>query len=519
MNIADLIRFWGKTRGTQQAVVFGDAVETWADLDTASDAVARGLAARGVGKGDRVAVMMLNRPELVHVILGTIKLGAISVPLNFRLTAPELAPMVVDSAPRVVVVEDAFAPLLEIAAGQADFEIYALGGEAHLPYDRLVDRGRAPRVEIAPDDPGFICYTSGTTGVQKGALITHRNALTPGISQTLTFGLSARDRVLCSAPLVYTGSLLSVFIQLAVVPGATMVLLREFDPQIALDTFEREQITATTTVPVIWEKVAEMPDFGRRSLAPFTFAGTGGAPVSLHLLEIYRERGIPLTQCYGLTEASGMASTLEYADAVSRPGFAGLPLVGTEIRIGDPDAPVPAGEVGEILVRGEHTMREYWNKPEATSDTLVDGWLRTGDLGLLDEGGFLKIVDRSKDILISGGLNVYPAEIEKALGGIDGLTDLAVIGVRDDKWGEVPMVVYHGDRPAHELAADIAAVAGENLATFKHPKHIVEYGEPLPRTFSGKLSKPTLRARFPEPPAEAVTLTRQASGETAGAGA
>ncbi|WP_109529531.1 MULTISPECIES: class I adenylate-forming enzyme family protein [Nocardia] len=506
MNLADLTRYWGKTRPQQQAIVFGDRTESWAEVDAVTDALARGLAARGVRKGDRVAVMMLNRPELAHIILATVKLGAISVPLNFRLTGRELAPMVLDSAPRVVIVEDAFASLLEVAAEQAEFETYAIGGDAHRPYEGLLDPGTAPVVDIAGDDPAFICYTSGTTGIQKGALITHRNAMAPGIAQAVSHGFTARDRVMCSAPLVYTGSVLSIFTQLVLVPGATMVLLREFDPEIALDTFEREQVTATTTVPVIWERMAQLPDFGRRTLAKFTFAGTGGAPVSLDLLEFYREHGIPLTQAYGLTEASGMVSTLNYRDALTRPGFAGLALVGTQVRIGDPGTDTPAGEVGEILVRGDHVMSGYWNKPEATAQTLVDGWLRTGDLGLQDEGGFLKIVDRSKDMLISGGLNVYPAEIEKVLHSIDGLVDLAVIGVKDDRWGEVPMVVFHSTRDAAAIVADIASVAGENLAGFKRPKHAVALPEPLPRTFSGKLAKTVLRERFPEVPSSAVAV-------------
>lgn len=512
MNLADLTRYWGKTRPDQQAIVFGGTAETWAEVDAVTDALARGLAARGVGKGDRVAVMMLNRPELAHVILATLKLGAISVPLNFRLTAKELAPMVLDAAPRVVIVEDDFAPLLEVAAEQAEFEIFAIGGDAHRPLDSLRDPGPAARVDIAGDDAAFICYTSGTTGVQKGALVTHRSAMAPGISQTVSHGFTARDRVLCSAPLVYTGSVLSIFMQLVVVPGATMVLLREYDPEIALDTLEREQITATTTVPVIWERMTTLPDFGSRKLAKFTYAGTGGAPVSLDLVEFYRSHGIPLTQAYGLTEASGMVATLSYADARTRPGFAGLALVGTQVKIGEPGVETAPGEVGEIMVRGEHVMREYWNKPEATAATLVDGWLRTGDLGLQDEGGFLKIVDRSKDMLISGGLNVYPAEIERALHGIEGLVDLAVIGVRDDRWGEVPMVIFHSERPAAAVVADIAAVAETDLAKFKRPKHAVALDEPLPRTFSGKLAKPTLRQRFPEVPADAVAVERSAAG-------
>ena len=517
MNLPALVRYWAKTRPSQQAIVFGDSSQTWAELNAMTDALARGLAARGVGKGDRVGVMMLNRPELAHVIIATMKLGAISVPLNFRLIGAELAPLLVDSAPRVVIVENELAELLEAGARETPFEIFAIGGSEHRHYATLLDPGPAPEVDIIPDDPALICYTSGTTGVQKGALITHRNAITPGLAQVIGHGIAAGDRVMCSAPLVYTGSVLSVFAQLVIVPGATMVLLREFDPEIALDTFERERITAACTVPVIWERMTQLPEFGRRNLAAFTFAGAGGAPVSLDLLDFYSDRGVPLTQVYGLTEASGMVSTLRYEDARPRPGFAGLALAAPTVRIATADGRFSAaGDVGEILVHGEHVMRGYWNKPVATAETLVGGWLRTGDLGLQDEAGFLKVVDRQKDLLISGGLNVYPAEIEKALHQIDGLIDFAVIGVHDERWGEVPMVVFHSSRPGTDVVADIAAVAQTSLAKFKRPKHAVALAAPLPRTFSGKLAKSTLRQWFPHPPANSLAIP-SAGGAAAGA--
>jgi acyl-CoA synthetase (AMP-forming)/AMP-acid ligase II len=194
-------------------------------------------------------------------------------------------------------------------------------------------------------------------------------------------------------------------------------------------------------------------------------------------------------------------------DAAAHLGDAGRAIMGTQVRIGDDECrTVPTGEVGEILIQGPHVMREYWRKPEATAETVVDGWLRSGDLGLQDAEGFLKVVDRTKDMLISGGINVYPAEIEKALAGVAGVVDLAVIGVPDERWGEVPMVVFHATRPAGEVIAEFEAIGLEHLAGFKRPRLAVVSDEPLPRTFSGKLNKPTLRKEFPTPPDGAVRL-------------
>jgi acyl-CoA synthetase (AMP-forming)/AMP-acid ligase II len=343
--------------------------------------------------------------------------------------------------------------------------------------------------------------------VQKGALLTHRSILAVGQAAVVTHGLSWRDRVLAAAPLVYTGSGISVFMQLVVYPGATMVLLREFDAELGLDAIVRHQVTACTMVPVIWDRMARLPAFTRQRLAGFTMAAAGGAPVRPELLELFHAQGIPLTQVYGLTEASGLAATMRYEDALTRPGFAGLPLVGTRIRIGDTNgSTLPAGEVGEIMVAGPHVMHSYWNRPEDTAAAIDDGWLRTGDLGLQDEDGFLKLVDRRKDLLISGGLNVYPAEIEQALAATEGVLELAVIGVPDETWGEVPMVIFRTDGDVAAVRRRLAEQAASSLARFKQPKYAVCSGEPLPRTFSGKLAKPVLRQRFPAAPADSVLL-------------
>ncbi|ALE84854.1 class I adenylate-forming enzyme family protein [Pseudonocardia sp. HH130629-09] len=500
MNLPDLVRFWARTRPDHDAIAFEGAAESWSAFDAATDDLARGLAARGITRGDRVAVLMHNRPELARTMVAVLKLGAICVPLNFRLLSGELAELLTDADCSLVVTEESLLSL--VADGDGRHDVVSLGSTAVPGYDTLLGTpGPAPSAGIADDDGAFLCYTSGTTGAQKGALLTHRSVLAPAQAQMIAYGLSWRDRVLVPAPLVYTGSVVSVFVQLVIYPGATMVLLADFDPERSLEIMVRERVTAATFVPVIWQRMAAHPGFADAGLAAFTYAAAGGAPVATETLRAYRDRGVPLNQVYGLTEASGLVTSLPWHDALHRPESCGRALVGTEIRV---DAAV--GEVGEVLVRGPHVMREYWRRPEATAETVVDGWLHTGDLGRTGDEGFLSIVDRSKDLVISGGINVYPAEIEKVLAAVPGVGDLAVIGVPDEVWGEVPMVVFHSERDASAVVAELAAAAGSRLARFKQPRHAVASPDPLPRTFSGKLTKAALRERFREVPPEAVSL-------------
>jgi fatty-acyl-CoA synthase len=507
VNLAELVRFWGDWRPEHTALVCGDLRQSWAELDAVSDAVAAGLAARGVRPGDRVGALLGNRPELAHVVLATLKLGAISVPLNVRLTAGELAPLVLDADCRTVVTEQSLAAGLEVAVAAGGLDVVCLGGTDLPSYDELLSAGGAPpAVEIADDDPAFLCYTSGTTGVQKGAVLTHRSVLAPAEAKVIAEGLSWRDRILVAVPLVYTGAMISCFMQLAVYAGATMVLERDFDPDRYLDVIEQHRISALTTVPVLWERMAAAPGFADRDLSCLVSAAVGGAPVRLDLLEAYRAKGVALVQVYGMTEASGLISALRVEDAADHPGSAGKAIMGTRVRV---DAP-PDG-VGEILVRGPHVMKEYWRNPAATAATMLPGgWLRSGDLGTMDAQGYLRVVDRTKDMLISGGINVYPAEIERALAGVAGVAELAVIGVPDERWGEVPMLLV---TCSPESAADPAGLldrlaerARRDLAGFKRPRYAVASTTALPRTFSGKIAKPELRKAYPAVPAEAREL-------------
>lgn len=508
MNLAELVRYWARWRPGHTAIIHKDGEVSWGELDARSDAIARGLRAQGVVKGDRVGMLMNNRIEAPLLVVACLKLGALLVPLNFRLTAVELLPLLEDAECKVVVTEASIASLLEPSAKSMDFTIFATEGRDVRSFDDLVvESGGVPHTDLALTDDAFICYTSGTTGRQKGALLTHGSAMYPGMAKNLAEGLNWRDRILVAVPFVFTGGIISCFIQLTVNAGGSMVLESDFDVERYLEVIERHRVSALTTVPVIWERLLRSPRFGSADLSSIVSAAAGGAPVSLDLIEAYRDKGISMIQSYGLTEASGLVGTMHSEDAIEHIGWAGRAIMGTEIRIGDTDGQtLPLGETGEIMVKGPHVMREYWRKPDITADTIVDGWLRTGDVGLMDGDGFLKLVDRSKDMLISGGINVYPAEIERALAGVEGVTEMAVIGVPDATWGEVPMVVAQACGDKESVIAGIEAIGGEALAKFKRPKSIVFIDEPLPRTLSGKVSKPSLRSNFPAVPESARPL-------------
>jgi acyl-CoA synthetase (AMP-forming)/AMP-acid ligase II len=499
MNIAELIRYWARWRPDHPAVIHNDREMTWGEYDRRSDALARGLRKAGIGKGGRVGMLMGNRIEAPLLVAACVKLGAIFVPLNFKLTAIELLSLLEDAECRIVVTEAHLLPQLELAASQLGFDVYATDTSDVRSFGQLeIDEAGEPYEAIGLLDPAFICYTSGTTGRQKGALLTHGSALYPGLAKNLAEGLTWRDRTLVAVPFVFTGAVISCFIQIAVTAGATMVLESDFNVDRYLDVIQRHKVTAMTTVPVIWERLLRSPEIDSADLSHVISAAAGGAPVSLSLIEAYRARGVALIQSYGLTEASGLVATMHSEDAMRHIGWAGRAIAGTKIRIGDEQGnTLPFGETGEIMVRGPHVMREYWRKLDVTAETIVDGWLRTGDVGMMNEAGFLKLVDRSKDMLISGGINVYPAEIEKALAGVEGISELAVIGVPDSEWGEVPMVVAHGSGNPDAVIQALEQAGGETLAKFKRPRHIVFTDEPLPRTLSGKISKPNLRGLYP----------------------
>jgi fatty-acyl-CoA synthase len=509
-NLVDHLRHWARWQPGRAAVRFEGRTVTWAELDHATDRLAAGLAARGAGAGDPVAILMGNRPEYVEAMLAILKLGAVVVPLNTRWTATELLHPLEDCGARLVMTEASTAETIEAAIRRLA-GVRLVGADPVEGMSSFADLrgsgGPAPTRRITADDPAFVCYTSGTTGFPKGAVLSHGAIRAGGVAKVLAEGITFRDRLLIPVPLAFTGSCISLFMQMGLVPGATSVIERQFDAHRCLELVESERISMMTGVPVVFESMLRHPRIDSIDLSSLWSLTSGGAPVSLELLRAWQARGVRMTQAYGLTEASGGCVYLHADDAERKCGFAGLPMLHTEIRVVDADGhQLAPGEIGEILVRGPSVMRGYLNRPEETAAAIVDGWLHTGDLGALDEEGFLRVVDRAKDMFVSGGINVYPAEIERALGALHGVTEMAVIGVPDARWGEVPMLVVAGGATVDR--EQLAAICAGELADYKRPRYLVEHGAPLPRTLGGKVMKRELRERYRDLPPGVVDLKR-----------
>jgi fatty-acyl-CoA synthase len=434
------------------ALVFDGVQRTHAELHERAARVAGALAARGVRAGDRVAMLLQNGLEFPETMLACHRLGAIAVPINFRLTQSEIDYILADSGAITLV-------------------------------DGPLDGEPVPQADIAPRDPALICYTSGTTGHPKGAVLTHANLVASTLSWIQEMGATADDVWLSGQPLFHIGGINGMLPFLALGAKAVITPTTGFDPEAAVRLMEEHVVTMCIFVPTQWDEVTAIPQRTRLRAAMW-----GAAPASQQTLEALARTypGVDIVSAYGQTEMSGATTLLKGADATRKMGSVGKPMRGVELRLVE-----EADGIGEIVYRGPMVMQGYWNNPQATTEAFADGWFHSGDLATRDDEGYLRLVDRKKDMILSGGENIYPAEIERVLREHPAVTDAAVIGVPHPRWGETPVAFVVGAGTEAELIEHCR----ERLASYKKPSAVV-FVDALPRNAAGKVLKRELRERY-----------------------
>ncbi|MET9391221.1 long-chain fatty acid--CoA ligase [Streptomyces sp. NPDC006624] len=479
------------------ALIHGGQATTYGTLHARTTRLAHALRARGVRRGDRIAYLGPNHPSYLETLFAAGTLGAVFVPLNTRLAGPEIAYQLADSGAKALVHGPSQTGLVAGLPGSTDVRVFL---EAGAQYEAALAGADAEPIDepVEPDDTCVIMYTSGTTGRPKGAMLTHGNITWNAVNVLVDTDLVADERALVCAPLFHTAGLNMLTLPV-LLKGGACVLAEAFDPGAAFDLVERHRVTFMFGVPTMFEQLARHPRWPGADLSSLRILTCGGSPVPTALIAAYQERGLTFLQGYGMTEAAPGTLFLDAEHAVSKAGSAGVPHFFSDVRVVRPDlTPAGVGETGEVVVRGPHVMPGYWGLPEETAASFADGWFRSGDAARVDEDGYVHIVDRIKDMIISGGENVYPAEIEDRLLSHPDIVECAVIGVPDDTWGEVPRaVVVPREGAALDPDEVLASLAGR-LAKYKIPKSVVVADE-LPRTASGKLLKSRVRTRYGNP--------------------
>ena len=475
---------------------------TYGELDRRVDALAAHLHSLGIGRGDRLAVLAHNGVEYFDVQFACARTGSICVLLNWRLTVNELDYIVNDSSPTLLVHDVEFAAAATELQERCNIAHLLMidEGSDDSPYEEALASQVNPAVERVPlthDDVVTIMYTSGTTGLPKGAMITHGMNFWNCVNLGFPAGITTATVHLNVLPLFHTGGL-NCYSNPVLHAGGTVVILKAFEPGEALRIIgdPAQGITHFFAVPAPYQFMMQHPDFDHTDLSRLQVAGVGGAPCALAIMERWTERGVDLAQGLGMTETSPASIFLDPGDALRKIGSTGKALVHTEFRIVDDEGNDCApDQVGELWVAGPNITPGYWNKPEATAASFEGRWLKTGDAARTDDEGFVYIVDRWKDMYISGGENVYPAEVENVLYQLPGVIEAAVIGVPHERWGEVGLAVLAVE-PGTELdRSTVVDHCAERLAKFKVPNDLAIV-DALPRNATGKVLKRELREQF-----------------------
>jgi len=498
--LGEALARWARRTPDAEALVYRDRRMTWGQLDERVNRLANALSGLGVGRGDRVYFVFPNCISYIEIALAAAKLGAIGVPGNFRFVAREHAYQLSHSGARVVLYADQFGDVMtEASRGLSDLEHRVRAGssaaENSLDYEELIAAGspQPPDVAVDDDDPASIMYTSGTTGPPKGAVMTHKNLIMCGLTYMAHLDLDADTRVLIVLPLFHMAAYGGYIINLC--SGLPAVVTDRTEPEMIMRLVQEEKIAALTLVPALWNLIVNHPDFENYDLSSLRYCTTGAAVTPLELKNRIVEcfPGAQINEAFGMTETSATGTFARHEDQFAKHGSVGRPVFFMDIRVvDDNDREVRVGEIGEVVYRGPAVLKEYYNDPEATAGAFRDGWFHSGDLVRQDEDGFLYVVDRKKDIIISGGENVASAEVEGAIFAHPKVLEVAVIGVPDDVYGE-GVKAFVVVRPGQSMTAEeVIGYCKGHLASYKKPRY-VEFVSELPRTVTGKVKKFELR--------------------------
>ena len=500
-SLATLLPEAAAARPDKVALFAGDREVTYRELEERARRAAGALAGLGVEHGDRVALLLGNVPEFVEVLHGTWRIGAVAAPLNVMLTAGEAGAILEDAEPKVAVADRAFLPtVLQVRDRVPGLRhVLVTGGglrrRGTASYERSLGRaGEPPAAEVGEDDLALLAYTSGTTANPKGAMLTHGNLLAnlDQVREVPALREVESDVVLLALPMFHIYGL-NAALGVTLREGGTGVLVERFDPGATLDLVARHRITVLPGAPPMFSAWLAAPEGRKADLSSVRLAVSGAAPLPGKLLEAFRDRfGITIWEGYGLTETAPVVTTNALGPE-AKPDSIGMVLPGIEVRLVDEDGDeVEEGDPGEIVIRGPNVFAGYWRRPQETSASLRGGWLRTGDVAYRDDDGYLHIVDRTKDLIIVSGFNVFPTEVEDAIASHPSVAECVVLGVPDERTGEAVkalVVLSPGERVSEE---EIMKHGRQTLARFKWPRE-VEFVDALPKQITGKVLRRALR--------------------------
>ncbi|MFY2157951.1 o-succinylbenzoate--CoA ligase [Cytobacillus firmus] len=490
-GIAYWIQKWAFTHPDRTAVITDNEKVSYRQLDKMIDSAAVKIHEKLQGKkGERIAILSHNRIEYIVLLFAIAKAECVAVPLNIRLSAKELIFQLNDSGSKLIFAEKENAEFAASLFEQSELESMEFmedlceGTQTCFANENPIDE----------EAPYIICYTSGTTGKPKGAVLTQSNMFWNAVNNKLAIDLTSEDRCIVLLPLFHIGGI-GLFAFPSLFSGGTIVIPGKFEPEKALDMIEKHKVTIVMGVPTIHQALLTSPSFKTADLSTVRWFYNGGAPCPRELIDAYFDRGFLFGQGFGMTETSPTLFMLSKEDAPRKRGSIGKPVLFSEYKLIDSEGKAAAkSEVGELAVRGPNIMKEYWNRPDATEDALKDGWLLTGDLAKTDDEGFLFIVGRKKEMIISGGENIYPLEVEQVISQLKDVAEVAVVGNADPLWGEVPEAFIVKENGSALTEDDVIQYCHGNLAKYKIPKKVTFLKE-LPKNATGKIQKTQLLVR------------------------